>query len=289
MPAKLQMLGGDFTQRPYIRYSAYADGTDFTETRSAGQNYIGVAVATKAPTDKSEYEWGVLGSNVRDTLTLTLKADSWADSKQTIPEAAVTENCTLIVNPTEESNDAYIESAIVLDEAEVGKMVFTCSTVPTEDIAVLVHIIDPLITAESTEILTFDSVEEMNAYEAEDGAIAIVPSEGESGGSGFAVIKLSSLPDTPNIETQLTAEQIAMFNAANGQPVIIETEMETDYGTAVNRIVANYTMGISGVLMEYRASYINSEPTMYTLVFMVGESEGNVTKYYYDLSSLRVQ
>lgn len=36
---------------------------------------------------------------------------------------------------------------------------------------------------ESTEILTFDSVEEMNAYEAEEGAIAMVPSEGESGNS----------------------------------------------------------------------------------------------------------
>lgn len=46
----------------FIRYSASADGTDFTETRSAGQNYIGIAVGQIAPTDKSAYEWSELSS-----------------------------------------------------------------------------------------------------------------------------------------------------------------------------------------------------------------------------------
>ena len=41
----------------FIRYSANADGTDFTATWSEGQNYIGFATAQTAPTDKSAYMW----------------------------------------------------------------------------------------------------------------------------------------------------------------------------------------------------------------------------------------
>lgn len=41
----------------FIRYSAHADGTDFTETWSEGQTYIGLATAQVAPTDKSGYVW----------------------------------------------------------------------------------------------------------------------------------------------------------------------------------------------------------------------------------------
>ena len=41
----------------FIRYSANADGTDFTEEWSEGQNYIGFATGQKAPADKSGYTW----------------------------------------------------------------------------------------------------------------------------------------------------------------------------------------------------------------------------------------
>jgi hypothetical protein len=44
----------------FIRYSAHADGTDFTKTWSEGQNYIGIATAQVAPTDKSKYVWSAL-------------------------------------------------------------------------------------------------------------------------------------------------------------------------------------------------------------------------------------
>ena len=161
--------------------------------------------------------------NVRATLEITLKSTDWADNKQTITEAAVSENSTLIVNPTEESNDAYIESVIELSQelTEVGKMVFTCVTVPTEDIAVLVHIIDPLITAESTEILSFDSVDEMNAYEAEDGAIAMVPSEGESG--GFPVVELTTVPTTEE-QMATEAENTALSAVADKANIFVKVK-----------------------------------------------------------------
>ena len=50
-------LKGDNGKSTFIRYSEWADGTDFTETWSLGQNYIGFATAQQAPTDKSLYTW----------------------------------------------------------------------------------------------------------------------------------------------------------------------------------------------------------------------------------------
>ena len=46
----------------FIRYSADADadGADFTEEWSEGQNYIGFATGQTAPTDKSGYTWVLL-------------------------------------------------------------------------------------------------------------------------------------------------------------------------------------------------------------------------------------
>lgn len=41
----------------FIRYSANADGSSFTETWTDGQYYIGVATGQEAPTDKSGYTW----------------------------------------------------------------------------------------------------------------------------------------------------------------------------------------------------------------------------------------
>ena len=41
----------------FIRYSAHADGMNFTETWSEGQNYIGFATGQKAPTTPEGYVW----------------------------------------------------------------------------------------------------------------------------------------------------------------------------------------------------------------------------------------
>lgn len=57
----LESLKGD---NLFIRYSAHADGTDFTEEWSAGQNYIGFASGETAPTDKSAYTWVLMGTEL---------------------------------------------------------------------------------------------------------------------------------------------------------------------------------------------------------------------------------
>lgn len=50
----------------FVRYSAYDDGTDFTEEWSEGQFYIGVSTAQEAPTDKSDYVWSRIGKDGED-------------------------------------------------------------------------------------------------------------------------------------------------------------------------------------------------------------------------------
>lgn len=46
----------------YIRYSANADGENFTKGWSEGQGYIGIASATEEPKDKSDFVWSLLGA-----------------------------------------------------------------------------------------------------------------------------------------------------------------------------------------------------------------------------------
>ena len=41
----------------FVRYSAYANGTNFTETWSPSLNYIGIATGQTCPTNKSDFVW----------------------------------------------------------------------------------------------------------------------------------------------------------------------------------------------------------------------------------------
>ena len=44
-------------EKVYVRYSANADGTDFTRDWNAGQNYIGITTGTSEPSSKLEFTW----------------------------------------------------------------------------------------------------------------------------------------------------------------------------------------------------------------------------------------
>ena len=50
-------ISGQKGDNCFIRYSKYADGTDFVENWSTGYNYIGFATGQKAPTEKAKYQW----------------------------------------------------------------------------------------------------------------------------------------------------------------------------------------------------------------------------------------
>lgn len=80
-----------------------------------------------------------------------------------------------------------------------------------------------------TEILTFDSVEEMNASNAPEGSIAIVPSTGGGGGSGLPTVTLTTVPTAETVD--LTAEEsaamdaVAAFGEEYGTPIILNCKI----------------------------------------------------------------
>ncbi len=58
----------------FVRYSANADGTDFTETWTLGQKYIGIATGTTAPVDKSGYSWSLFSTAQAETKSIKILA-----------------------------------------------------------------------------------------------------------------------------------------------------------------------------------------------------------------------
>ncbi len=84
----------------FVRYSANADGENFTEDWREGQKYIGFATGTEAPTDKSGYNWGLFQISIDTKLdkvtttgnTRVYAVDSHGNQKM-IP-AAVGDNDT---------------------------------------------------------------------------------------------------------------------------------------------------------------------------------------------------
>ena len=56
----------------FLKYSANADGTDFTDTWSEGQGYIGVATGQSAPNDKTKYNWISINSAISNFRTVTI-------------------------------------------------------------------------------------------------------------------------------------------------------------------------------------------------------------------------
>lgn len=129
----------------FIRYSAHNDGTDFTETWSAGQNYIGHAVDFEAPTDKSAYTWSLFASNMRETLNVTLAADAWVNGSQTIETLSIGENSTVFPTPTPESKEEYLSAGVMISAATANSLVFTCLNTPAADISVTVFVTEPTV------------------------------------------------------------------------------------------------------------------------------------------------
>ncbi len=66
----------------FIRYSAYADGTDFTSTWTEGQRYLGIAVGTvTAPTNKEGYTWSLFAgeTSVKKSIKILAIGNSFSD------------------------------------------------------------------------------------------------------------------------------------------------------------------------------------------------------------------
>lgn len=53
----LVAIKGDDGDQMYVRFSAYADGTDMSEKWDSERNYMGIAFARVAPSNKEAYQW----------------------------------------------------------------------------------------------------------------------------------------------------------------------------------------------------------------------------------------
>lgn len=69
---KQVLLAGLKGDSVFIRYSANADGTDFTETWTPGQGFMGVATGQTAPTDKTKYNWLNIDGSTPNLNTVTM-------------------------------------------------------------------------------------------------------------------------------------------------------------------------------------------------------------------------
>lgn len=58
----ISAIKGENGDQMFVRFSAYADGTDMSEKWDAERDYMGIAFAATAPTDKAAYQWLQLAS-----------------------------------------------------------------------------------------------------------------------------------------------------------------------------------------------------------------------------------
>lgn len=79
------------------------------------------------------------GETTTSTYDVTLTVAGWMDDRQDISIEAVTQQSSVTVYPKDVSAAAYVISDIMISQA-VGKVIFTCTTVPTTDINVVVEI-----------------------------------------------------------------------------------------------------------------------------------------------------
>lgn len=71
----LRVIQGENGNQMFVRFSAYADGTDMSEAWDSERTYMGIAFGVSAPTQKEGYMWLKLG---RDSFGRYAEADSEA-------------------------------------------------------------------------------------------------------------------------------------------------------------------------------------------------------------------
>lgn len=90
-----------------------------------GSEAVGIDIASSSSQSSSTEE--------------VLAADGWSENRQDIAIAGVTEDNNVSVYPTNASAAAYVQADIMVAQAD-GKLIFTCTTVPSVSITVVVDI-----------------------------------------------------------------------------------------------------------------------------------------------------
>lgn len=84
-----------------------------------------------------------LGAVAMTTVAVTLAADGWSGSQQTVTVTGVTgdeESCHVIPSPAPSSRETYAEAGIYCSAQADGALTFTCESVPSEAITVNVAV-----------------------------------------------------------------------------------------------------------------------------------------------------
>ena len=100
----------------FIRYSANADGTDFTEAWANGQNYIGFVTGYAAPTDKSGYTWCLFCVATNTGFPISVASE---DEMNAALADATDGDVGTIYTMTGESTDTYEQGEFyIIEEVE---------------------------------------------------------------------------------------------------------------------------------------------------------------------------
>jgi hypothetical protein len=102
----------------FIKYSEYADGTDYTEKWSVGQNYVGIAIAKVEPKDKYGYEWRKKGADIRVVTSdelLSLK-DQGLVEKDVVYALEDDDTLEVLVSSIEENKTAIDGHTVAIEE-----------------------------------------------------------------------------------------------------------------------------------------------------------------------------
>ncbi len=79
-------IKGEDGKQMFVRFSAYADGTDMSEKWDAARSYMGIAFALSAPTDKADYQWIYIAAV--DEMTLLARLEELKERLDSIRIAA---------------------------------------------------------------------------------------------------------------------------------------------------------------------------------------------------------
>jgi hypothetical protein len=277
----------------FIRYSAYADGTDFTETWSAGQNYIGHATGLEAPTDKEGYTWSLFASNIRETLTVTLKKNDWLNNTQIIETVQLGETGSVFPSPKPESQEAYLEAGIVISAATDNALVFTCLEVPEVDLVVDIQVTEPLAVIGGTGVSSWNELldKPFGEYKEERSEFTTITWDGEVGdryvlegmdldGMSMNFVHISDL--VLDKEANIDNSYAIMANGAETDKMMFR-ELEEIREGMVSETTGLYIMSIleDNTTLE-SLPYISDEPFVVSkkgTYFFFIKTDGAVTGY----------
>ncbi len=100
--ADVKRLEDDF-QSVFVRYSANADGTDYSDVWSDGMQYIGIANTDTEPSDKSGYIWCRFAVPEQEN-SVTVDAELSLESENPVQNKAVTQEFKLFNDAVGEIN-----------------------------------------------------------------------------------------------------------------------------------------------------------------------------------------